>query len=127
MTTKAPTKSKVKMVDHDPPPDFTKPLERKSARRQRKADLLATECTGLAAIAADEAAADEAAADEADDFDTMMEALEVHFHMVTCADHTPQERAEACMQARAAYLQFAMGGELEGENRVNSPTSYAVH
>ena len=43
--------------------------------------------------------------------ETLMDALEVFFHMATCPDHTPVERGEAFQLARKSFIAFAYDGE----------------
>jgi hypothetical protein len=63
-----------------------------------------------------------------DGHDEMMDALEVHFHMLTCPDHTQEERRAAAFQALAAFKRYASGDDgIEGDERINAPTSYAVN
>lgn|SRR5579864_33171 len=47
------------------------------------------------------------AGDHDAEFHTMMEALEVYFHVTSCQNHTPEERREAYLQARTAFVAFA--------------------
>lgn len=64
-----------------------------------------------------------------DGHDEMMDALGVYFHMLTCPNHTSEERKAAALQAMAAYNRYADGDadDIEDDERINAPTSYAVN
>lgn len=62
--------------------------------------------------------------DEADTFDTMMEALDWYFHVVTCPNHDRDERHAALRDAHQAFLAFT-GDDMVGGG--NAPTSLSIH
>jgi hypothetical protein len=51
--------------------------------------------------------------DDTTEFDTMMEALEIFFHMASCPNHTPAERTKAFELARDAFAAFAYDEDAE--------------
>jgi hypothetical protein len=87
---------------------------------------------------------------DAEDFDTMMNALDALFHVAVCPNHSDDERQAAFQCARDAYIDFAYGGEdpefepevigvadasppgnhervLGDEDKQNAPSSRRVH
>jgi hypothetical protein len=66
---------------------------------------------------------------EADDFDAMMSALDLMFHVHECPNHSGAERLAAYARARqafAAYCGFEPDDMVEDE-LTNAPTSNKVH
>jgi hypothetical protein len=73
-------------------------------------------------------------------FDTMMEALEMYFHMATCPDHTKEERTQAFVHARDSFAAFAYDDETpapepqkrehvlgDDDPKQNAPSTDTVH
>jgi hypothetical protein len=61
-----------------------------------------------------------------DPFDTMMSALDWHFHVSRCREHSREERANAFHAAYAGFIAFT-SGDLAMDAEANAPTSTAVH
>ena len=61
-----------------------------------------------------------------DPFDTMMSALDWHFHVSQCRGHTREERADAFYAAHESFLAF-IGDDPLMDAEANAPTSGAVH
>lgn len=57
---------------------------------------------------------DEATDEDSAVFDTMMEALDLYFHVTSCPNHTHEERQQAYYNARQAFIDFN-GDEDEDE------------
>jgi hypothetical protein len=108
------TKRKPTKIE-DSPPDFTEPMNARPT--EPVVEVVETEDMF----------------DFVDDHNEMMEALELHFHMMICPDHTPEERKVAAYKASAAFRRYAISIEdgiedgIEDDDRINAPTSYAVN
>ncbi len=69
---------------------------------------------------------------EADDFDAMMSAFDLMFHVHECPNHSGAERLAAYAQARQAYATYCgfddpAAADEEGVPIPNAPTSNKVH
>jgi hypothetical protein len=68
-----------------------------------------------------------AAVEEIDDpFDTMMSALDWHFHVSRCRGHTREERTDAFHAAHESFLAF-IGDDPLMDAEANAPTTMTVH